>query len=336
MDHLQTITNFVLVSFSVTALWAPLLIALLYRFDIVIKNMLMSNNENAEFIRIHGHKIGTPTLGGLMISITVGVLGVIFLPQGDLKNLFLVFWALFTVYGLIEGLLVYARKAASESFRKLEGSLLWRVTKIAVIYLLVLAALYFTVQTFGITELNLFGNVLQYQPWLLPVGAFIAVIAVFGIEITDGADALVTGQFLVQLVAFLAIAVITGHVELLPIISLILGSTLVYLYFNINPARVFMGGTGTFPIAFTLIFLAVLSNTVDILIIMGAIFWAEVASSGLQLLSIKFLKRKLFRIAPIHHHFEAIGWPETKMVQRFSWAAMVLAFIGLWVLALTR
>jgi phospho-N-acetylmuramoyl-pentapeptide-transferase len=335
MSHLETITNYALFALLATAVWAPLLINLLYRFDIVVKQKLMPNRMNAEFMKIHGHKVGTPTLGGLMISVTVGVLALILLPASDLKTVFLLFWTLFTGYGLADGLLVYARKLSTR-FKLLEASFEWRLGKLGALYLLVLAALYVIVNLLGVTQLNLLGLVLDYQPWLLPVGAFLMVVAIYGIEITDGADGLVTGQFLMALTAYLVITVLTGHTELLPIVSMILGSSLVYLYFNINPARVFMGGTGTFPIAFALLFFALLTNTVDIFAIIGVIFWVEVASSGLQILSLKFFKRKLFRIAPIHHYFEAIGWSETKTVQRFWLFSALASLVALWVLSLTR
>lgn len=335
MNNLEIITNYALFALLATAIWAPFLINLLYRFDIVVKQKLMPNRMNAEFMKIHGHKVGTPTLGGLMISVTVGVMALVLLPISNLKTVFLVFWILFTGYGLADGLLVYARKLSTR-FKMLEASFEWRLGKLAILYLLVLAALYVILNAFGVVQLNFFGLSLNYQPWLLPIGAFLMVVAIYGIEITDGADGLVTGQFLVALVAYLAIAMLTGHEELLPIIAMIFGSSLVYLYFNINPARVFMGGTGTFPIAFALLFFALLTNTVDIFAVIGIIFWVEVASSGLQIVSLKFFKRKLFRIAPIHHYFEAIGWSETKTVQRFWLFSALASLVALWLLSLTR
>lgn len=290
---------------------------------------------NEEFMKIHGHKTGTPTLGGLMISVTVAVLGFILLPASDIKNLFLLFWIIFTGYGLADGMIVYARKLSTR-FKLLEASFGWRLGKLGLLYVISFATIYLIITTLGITQLNIYGLTVQYAPILLPIGAFLMIIAVYGMEITDGADGLVTGQFLVALAAYTVISILTGHVELLPIIALVFGSTLVYLYFNINPARVFMGGTGTFPIAFALIFFSIVTNTIDILVIAGLIFWIEVASSGLQILAIKFLKRRLFKIAPIHHYFESIGWPETKMVQRFWWLSIVMATVALWVFTLTR
>lgn len=290
---------------------------------------------NEEFMKIHGHKTGTPTLGGLMISVTVAVLGLLLLPASATKNVFLIFWVLYTAYGFADGMIVYARKLSTR-FKLLEASFAWRLGKLGVLYILTIIALHFILAIIGIDSINLFGIIVPYTRLLLPIGAFFAIIAIYGMEITDGADGLVTGQFLVAIASYLLLAMLTGHVELLPILGLVFGSTLVYLYFNINPARVFMGGTGTFPIAFSLIFTALVTNTIDILLVVGLIFWIEISTSALQILSIKFLKRRLFRIAPIHHYFESIGWPETKMVQRFWWLSIVMAIVGLWIFSLTR
>ena len=198
MHYLATITNYALLGLLATALWAPLLINLLYRMNIVIKTKLMPNKMNAEFMKIHGHKVGTPTLGGLMISVTVGLVGLLLLPSSNLKNIFLVFWALYTAYGLVDGLFVYVGKH-SNKFRLFENSFGWRMGKLGVLYALVGVTLYFIVHVLGVTQLYVLGATIGYHGWLLPIGAFLMVIAIVGIEISDGADGLVTGQLLIAL-----------------------------------------------------------------------------------------------------------------------------------------
>jgi phospho-N-acetylmuramoyl-pentapeptide-transferase len=102
-----------------------------------------------------------------------------------------------------------------------------------------------------------------------------------------------------------------------------------FLWFNIHPARFFMGGTGAFPLGAVLAVGAMLTNSLVILPIIGFLFFVEGFSSIAQMLSKKFLKKKIFLSAPIHHHFQALGWPETKIVMRFWIISLVMSVIGL-------
>lgn len=335
MQTLQTFIISIVIGLTVTALIAPVVIQILYKFNFRVSLKLMKDNSNAEFIKIHGHKTSTPTLGGIMIAVSVFLTSLLLIPESDVKTVFLLFWGLFFLYGLADGILVYGRKLSAR-MKKFDQSFGWRLTKLFALYFLVLFAVIATISVTGLQNINLFGLMIELTPFVIGFGAFCALIAVYGIEITDGADGLVTGQFLVGLFSYAVVLAVLGHIELLAIVGLTIGSLIVYLYFNINPARVFMGGTGTFPVAFLLVFVALVTNTIDVFFVMGMIFWAEVTSSTLQILSLKFRKKKLFRIAPIHHYFEAIGWPETKMVQRFWLFSAIFAILSLAVFVLSR
>lgn len=332
---LNTITTAVLIGFFATAVWAPVLIQLLYKMNLVVKVILMPDRTNEEFMKIHGHKFGTPTLGGLMISVTVALLSLILLPDPSLKLVFVLPFIIYTIFGLAEGLLTYGRKL-SIRLKALDNSFGMRVGKLVVLYIITILPLILLQDHYGLSSLTIFGILIPVNAISILIGGLFMVVAIYGMEIIDGADGLATGLYLIALAAYLVISVATGHTELLPIIGLLIGSCIVYLYFNINPARVFMGGTGTFPIAYALIMFALITNTVDIFVIMGLTFWAEVTSSALQILSLKFRKKKLFRIAPIHHYFEAIGWPETKMVQRFWLAGICFALLSLWIFSVIK
>lgn len=335
MEQLSLVLGFTLLAMVVTALYAPFLIKLLYKMQIVVRHSLMGNKMNEEFIKIQGHKTGTPTLGGLMISFTVLLLTIVFVNDSALKTIFIIFWGLFTLYGLIEGLIVYARKL-SDRFKLLETSFEWRMGKLFLLYLISLFSVALTAKLLNIESISIFGIIIAVNALTIFIGSVFFVLAMYGMEITDGADGLVTGQFIITIISYIVISVLTGNAELLPILSLVLGSCIVYLYFNINPARVFMGGTGTFPIAFVILFSSLITNTVDILILMGIIFWAELASSALQIIWIKIFKKRLFKIAPVHHYFESIGWPETKMVQRFWLFSAIFAIFALWIFSVIK
>lgn len=329
----MVITNFSILGFAATALWAPLLINWLYRLNIVMKTRLLSNKANEEYIKIHGHKVGTPDMGGLMISVTAMVLALLFIPRTPIRDVFLLGVSLFTTYGFIEGMMVKARKL-DEKFKQFQETFVWRLGKLFVLYLVCAISIYVATVNLNIQSFALLPG------WQIPMNlltllllSFIVVLAIYGVEITDGADGLVTGQFLILTVAMLVVVSTLGKLDLMPYLGVLLGSLFVYLYFNINPARVFMGAVGTMPVAFTFILFALFTNTLWVFLIMGIVFWVELFSSAIQILSLRFWGKKVFRIAPIHHHFEAIGWPETKVVQRFWLACAVAALVGLWCLA---
>lgn len=336
MQNLGTLTNFILVSFAATAIFAPILIDLLYKLNIVMRTRLLADKTNAEFVKIHGHKVGTPDMGGLMISITTFVLSLVFVPQSPLRDVFLLGVFLFTGYGFVEGLMTKGRKL-DEKFKKLQETFVWRMGKLLLLYVICVVVLGLITNALSITSLTIFPGVelMVNTLSLLGLGVFV-VMAIYGMEITDGADGLVTGQFLVAFVTYVTLALVTAHAELLPYLGLLLGSSLVYLYFNINPARVFMGGVGTMPIGFALVLFAVVTNSLWVFAIMSFMFWVELFSSASQIIAIRFFGRKIFRIAPIHHHFEAIGWPESKVVQRFWLASAVAALAALWLFSLTK
>lgn len=335
MDQLSLITGFVLLSMFVTSIYAPLLIKLLYKMQIVVRHSLMGNKMNEEFIKIQGHKSGTPTLGGLMISISVLIIVLLLVPNSSLKWIFTIFWTLFTLYGFVEGMIVYAKKL-SERFKLLESSFEWRMGKLFLLYILCLLSVTATVYFLNISAISIFGISIAINVLTVFIGSVFFVLAMYAMEITDGADGLVTGQFIIAILSYIIVSILRGNAELLPFLAVILGSCLVYLYFNINPARVFMGGTGTFPIAFSILFASIITNTVDILFIIGFIFWIELASSALQILWIKIFKKRLFKIAPFHHYFESVGWPETKMVERFWLFSSIFAIVGLWIFSLIK
>jgi phospho-N-acetylmuramoyl-pentapeptide-transferase len=127
-----------------------------------------------------------------------------------------------------------------------------------------------------------------------------------------------------------------GKYDLATFCGVIAGALLAFLWFNINPARFFMGDTGAMSLGVTLGIVAMLTNSVLLLPIIGFLFVVESISVIIQVLSKKILKRKVFLSAPLHHHLEAIGWPEPKIVMRFWVIAAVTAVIGVIVALLER
>jgi phospho-N-acetylmuramoyl-pentapeptide-transferase len=165
--------------------------------------------------------------------------------------------------------------------------------------------------------------------WLMvPVFAFAVVATGNAVNISDGLDGLAGGLLASAYGAFGVIALLQGHFILAGFCFTVLGALLAYLWFNIFPARFFMGDVGSFALGTSLGVVAMLTNSFFLLPVIGIVFVAEAGSSVIQILSKKIRHKKIFISAPVHHHLEAIGWPETKVTMRFWVISAVAAFAG--------
>jgi len=165
--------------------------------------------------------------------------------------------------------------------------------------------------------------------WLIvPIFAFVVVAAGNAVNISDGLDGLAGGLVSISYGAFGVIALLQGQFILAGFCFTVVGALLSYLWFNIYPARFFMGDVGSFALGTSLGVVAMLTNSLFLLPVIGLVFVIEAGSSLIQIFSKKVFKRKVFISAPIHHHLEASGWPETKVTMRFWVIGCVMAFIG--------
>jgi phospho-N-acetylmuramoyl-pentapeptide-transferase len=167
--------------------------------------------------------------------------------------------------------------------------------------------------------------------WLIiPLFVLVIFSTANAVNITDGLDGLAGGLSAVAFGAYAIIAIIEKKYGLAGFCMTIVGALLSYTWFNIYPARFFMGDVGSFALGTALGVVAVLTDTVFILPVIALVFVAEIGSVALQLLSKKLRNgKKIFLSSPIHHHFEAIGWPETKITMRFWVIGEVVAIIGI-------
>ena len=165
-------------------------------------------------------------------------------------------------------------------------------------------------------------------PWIVPLFVLVVVSTGNAVNISDGLDGLAGGLLAVSFMTFGVIALLQGHIKIAGFCFTVVGALLSYLWFNIYPARFFMGDVGSFAFGVSLGVVAMLTNTLFLLPIIGLIFVAEAGSSLLQIISKRYFGRKIFVSAPIHHHLEAGGWPETKITMRFWVIAAVMAIIG--------
>ena len=165
--------------------------------------------------------------------------------------------------------------------------------------------------------------------WYILVFIFVIVATAFSANETDGLDGLAGGGLLTSFAAYGTIAYIQGHFNLTAFCATIIGALLAFLWFNVYPARFFMGDTGSMSLGVTLGVIAMLTNQFLLLPLIGFILVAESLSVIIQVLSKKIRKKKIFLSSPLHHHLEAIGWPETKITMRFWIISGIFSVIGL-------
>ena len=165
--------------------------------------------------------------------------------------------------------------------------------------------------------------------WLIvPLFTFTVVATGNAVNISDGLDGLAGGLLAISFSTFGVIALLQGNSMMAGFCFTVVGALLSYLWFNIHPARFFMGDVGSFAFGVALGVVAMLTDTLLLLPVIGLVFVLEAGSSLIQILSKKFFKKKIFISAPVHHHLEAIGWPETKVTMRFWVIGCVVAFTG--------
>jgi phospho-N-acetylmuramoyl-pentapeptide-transferase len=291
------------------------------------------------FSQLHQKKSGTPSMGGILIWVTVLViaLGVQLLAQW--------FGGVFWDFNFLSrsqtwlplGALVAAALVGLVddyfNVRKIgpHGGGLSVRYRLFIYTLIATVVAYWFYYRLGWDFIHVpFMATFNIGLWFIPFVIFVVVATAFSVNEIDGLDGLAGGTLLVSFAAFGAIAFAQGRYDLATLCGVIIGALLAFLWFNITPARFFMGDTGAMSLGVTLAIIALLTNTVLLLPIIGFLFVVESASVIIQVISKKLRGgKKVFRSAPIHHHFEAIGWPEAKVVMRFWVIAAVTAVIGL-------
>jgi phospho-N-acetylmuramoyl-pentapeptide-transferase len=287
----------------------------------------------------HLVKTGTPTMGGIMIVVSAVVLTVIF-------NLYERWSMLLPLTVLIS----FAILGGWDDFLSLTGTksrtfgLTVRLKFVSLLLIAMIAALalYLPTQYFGLAHEGIV-QVPFYGPIQLPIYVFIP-IAVFvilatsnAVNITDGLDSLAAWTLTIAFAAFGIISFIAYPrlIYLQAFCFTMVGANAAFLWYNAHPAQVFMGDTGSLAMGAALAVVALMSQHWLLLPIIGIIFVAEAASSMLQTLYFKWTRwrsgtgKRLFRMAPLHHHFELMGWSETQVMQRFVLVALIGALIGI-------
>ncbi|MEP0174889.1 MAG: phospho-N-acetylmuramoyl-pentapeptide-transferase [Paraglaciecola sp.] len=307
-----------------------------------LQNMQIGQTIRDDGPESHLAKSGTPTMGGLLILAAI-VSSV--LLWADLTNRY-VWVTLFVVlsYGII-GFVDDYRKVIRKDSRGLIAR--WKYFWQSAIAIVVALYLYSSQQNPAETALLVpfFKEVMpQMGLFFLVTTYFVLVGFSNAVNLTDGLDGLAIVPVILVAGAFAIFAYATGHInfstylniphlpltsELVIVCTAIVGAGLGFLWFNTYPAQVFMGDVGSLSLGATLGVLAVLVRQEIVFIIMGGIFVIETLSVILQVGSFKLRGKRIFRMAPIHHHFELKGWPEPRVIVRFWIVSLILVLIGL-------
>lgn len=281
------------------------------------------------FTKLHANKFkrNIPTMAGMVFVIAIFV--VTFLFNLDRSETYLPLAAL--VGGAIVGLLddIINIKGSGKGVAGLRSGI--KFTLITVIGL-GLGWYFFTKLGVDTIHIPFIGD-LALGWMIIPLFGFAVVAAGNAVNISDGLDGLAGGLAATAYGSFGIIALLQGNAMIAGFCFTVVGALLSYLWFNIYPARFFMGDVGSFALGTSLGVVAMLTDTLLLLPVIGLLFVVEAGSSLIQIFSKKVFKRKVFISAPIHHHLEASGWPETKITMRFWVIAAITSFIGV-VLAL--
>lgn len=334
------------VSFIITILLAPILTHFLYKYK--LGKQIRSSDVTPVYSKLHQKKSGTPTMGGILIWFTTLALAVIFFYLGKYSGIR--FFENLNFLTRSETLLPLGVLIASAIIGLLDdffnvknvgakngGGLTVKHRLLLYTLIAIVGAYWFYFKLdWDLIHVPFFGN-FEIGWWYIPIFIFVIVATSFSVNETDGLDGLAGGVLLSSFGAFAAIAFILGRVNLAAFCIVIVGSLLAFLWFNIPPARFFMGDTGAMALGTTLGIVAMLTNSALVLPIIGFVLIIESMSVIIQVASKKLRKgKKVFRSSPIHHHLEAIGWPESKIVMRFWIISGVMAVLGLIIVLIDR
>ena len=316
--ELISIVVALLLAFIGMVLLAPIYISLLQRLG-------YGKQIRAEGPRAHYGKAGTPTMGGILV---VGV--VLFLAMalriedaGTLTPMLTLMGV-----GILGAFDDYVNVRTGIGMRG-RWKLVWQTV-------VALLAGYYIQRHFDITGVNvpLVGEIVIGPLLFVLFVAFVIVGTSNAVNLTDGLDGLAGGILIFSFVAYLLISLVPvegvkiAQPNLAIFCALVIGALMGFLWFNVHPAQIFMGDSGALSLGATLAVVATVNGQLPLLAVVGIVFFAVIMSVVLQVLSFRLWGRRIFRIAPLHHHFELIGWAEEKITLRFWIVAALAGLLG--------
>lgn len=317
----QVIFFTLLLGFLITVLLSPIFIPFLRRLK-------FGQSIREEGPKSHQKKTGTPTMGGVMILLSIIVTTLVMtgkFSEPTIQTFLLLFVTLgFGLLGFLDDFIkvVLKRNLGLTSKQKLLGQIL-----ISIVFYFIL-------------KQNNFSTALEipFTNYSFELGYFYALFIVFwlvgfsnAVNLTDGLDGLVSGTAAIAFGAFAVLAWNQSQFEVSIFSVAVVGSVLGFLVFNAHPAKVFMGDTGSLALGGAIASIAILAKLEIILLIIGGVFVIETLSVILQVISFKTTGKRIFRMSPLHHHYELIGWSEWRVVVTFWSVGLLFAIIGIYI-----
>lgn len=307
----------VLVSFALSAIMGPVIIP-------VLRNLKMGQTEREEGVKEHLKKAGTPTMGGVIILLSILITSLFYIRSNPQIIPVLFVTIGFGLIGFLDDYLKVVMKRSDGLFPKQKMALQIIVTAIFAYYLVKVAgiSLKMLIPFSGGRYLDL--------GWLaIPVLFFAVIGTVNGVNFTDGLDGLASSVTVLVATFFTVVAIGTkSGIE--PVTGAVVGALLGFLLFNVYPASVFMGDTGSLALGGFVASAAYMLQMPLFIIIVGLIYLVEVLSVIIQVTYFKKTGgKRIFKMAPIHHHFELCGWSETRVVAVFSIITALLCMVAL-------
>jgi phospho-N-acetylmuramoyl-pentapeptide-transferase len=326
-DDVLRMFKFAVISFAIAVILTPMLTNFLYKNR--LGKRIRESKDAPIFAQMHAKKAGTPTMAGLLIWGTAAVLTLLFNLERAATWLPLFCLVATGVVGAVDDLMNI--RGIGE-----KGGGLSLKQKLPVYAAIATAGawwFYYKLEWNSIHFPGLGDYVIGL--WYIPLFIAMLVWISFASNLGDGLDGLAGGIFALSYGSFAFIALTQGKPELAVFCATIMGALLAFLWFNIPPARFFMGDTGSMSLGITLGVIAFLTNSVVVLPLITLVFTVQGLSFVIQYLSKKIRGKKVFISSPLHHHLEAIGWPEYKTTMRFwvigavsAVAGMIIALIG--------
>jgi len=334
----------IIFSFSITSLLVVPFINLLYKLKLQRRREAPKKGKIPLFDKLHDKKAGTPMGGGILIIIVVTLIFSLIFPIASHMGVYIksayrfkseVFIVLFTFLsfgflGLLDDLVKIFGKPKKGTLGLAFG--LSRKTKFLLQWALGFFIGWFLCNNLGVKILHipLIDKTMQLNYWFIPFAAFVIVSFSNAYNITDGLDGLAAGLLMISLIAFGVIAASNLDTPLSVFITVWLGAIIAFLYFNVWPARIFLGDAGALSFGATMAVIGLMTGNIFALFVIGGIYVIEITSSVIQILGWRIWNKPIFPLAPLHHSFLAVGWEEPKIVMRAWLMGIMLAIFGLW------
>ncbi len=331
---MDKIFGFAILSFFITAMLLVPFIDFLYKLKFqrqMQKTRDPLNKLTPEFDKMSRWKVGTPIGGGLLIIFVVTLLT---LWAYGLFSVEVKFWELFVLlFSFVGfGLLGFYDdiKKTFKSGSSFFGLRFRQKFIIQWILALIIGCVFYFQLGYSFVYVHWLGQITMGIAFIL-FAAFIIVSFANAMNITDGLDGLASGLFLISVIAFLVISHSMLDSFLAIFIAIVLGAVLAFLYFNVFPARIWLGDVGSLSLGAVLAVIGLLTGKTSALAVIGGVFVLEVASSLIQIVGKKYFNRRFLPIAPIHLYFQKKGWEEPKIVMRAWLIGILFALLGLYI-----